>query len=179
MFGVEKILPLAIKARDHFDVALSNLEAGIGLSSGSVDVVSANQVIEHVVNVDAFVDECNRLLKPGGVAVISTENLAAWPNVVALALGSEPFSTNYSKRFYGVGNRFSRRQLTPIERGYIPHNSVPTFAALRHLFELADFTLIDTAGVHVVPLPNRALYALRQLGSRRSFYLSLTFRKRD
>lgn len=51
------------------------------------DVVVSNQVIEHVANVDKFCQEVHRTLKPGGYAVISTENASSWINVMAVAMG--------------------------------------------------------------------------------------------
>ncbi len=75
--------------------------------TSSFDVVHSNQVIEHVVRLDHFVTEIRRVLAPGGVAVVCTENLASWHNVGALALGYQPFSMTNVSNVRPIGNRFA------------------------------------------------------------------------
>jgi 2-polyprenyl-3-methyl-5-hydroxy-6-metoxy-1,4-benzoquinol methylase len=51
------------------------------------DLVHANQVIEHVSDVDHFAGEIFRVLRPGGKIIISTENASSWHNIFASILG--------------------------------------------------------------------------------------------
>src|SRR5262249_36968672 len=61
------------------DVA-SNPQANIVVSPGAplplpdngADVVLSAQVLEHVIDVDHYLAECRRVLKPGGVLLLST-----------------------------------------------------------------------------------------------------------
>jgi len=88
-------------------VKKADLNGMLPYDDDSFDVVHANQVIEHLHDTDTFVSEIYRILKPGGYALISTENLASWHNVVALALGFQPFSTaNFSNKG-SIGNPFA------------------------------------------------------------------------
>ncbi len=48
--------------------------AALPCRTGAVDVVVTLQVIEHVWNHGEFVDECRRVLGPGGLLVVSTPN---------------------------------------------------------------------------------------------------------
>lgn len=48
--------------------------AALPLADGTADVVVSLQVIEHVWNHPQFVAECLRVLRPGGVLVLSTPN---------------------------------------------------------------------------------------------------------
>src|SRR5947209_327665 len=90
-----------------FDVRVGDLEEPWPFDDASFDVVHANQVIEHVKRLDHFVAEIRRVVRPTGIAVVCTENLASWHNVVALALGYQPFSaTNISSR-RPIGNPFA------------------------------------------------------------------------
>ena len=83
--------------RRGYDVRVGDLEERWPFDDSTIDVVHANQVIEHVRRLDHFVGEVRRVLRPDGVAVTCTENLASWHNVAALALGFMPFSlTNVS-----------------------------------------------------------------------------------
>ena len=54
------------------------------------DVIIASQIIEHLWNIDGFLREIKKYLKPTGYAVISTPNLASLHNRIFLALGKQP-----------------------------------------------------------------------------------------
>jgi 2-polyprenyl-3-methyl-5-hydroxy-6-metoxy-1,4-benzoquinol methylase len=62
-------------------------------------------MIEHLRDTDGFMIELQRVLKPGGIAVISTNNLASWHNIVALMLGAQPFPADVSSNF-AIGKLF-------------------------------------------------------------------------
>ncbi len=49
----------------------------------SVDVVLSNEAISHYADVEVFLDECARVLRPGGVLVISDGNNGANPRIRA------------------------------------------------------------------------------------------------
>jgi SAM-dependent methyltransferase len=56
------------------------------------DVVHCSQVIEHLHNTRLFVQEIHRVLKRGGAAFITSENLTSFLNLGAMALGYTPFT---------------------------------------------------------------------------------------
>jgi SAM-dependent methyltransferase len=58
----------------------------------SVDVVIANQVLEHLKNIWLPMGEMFRVLRPGGALILSVPNLASLHNRVLLALGLQPTS---------------------------------------------------------------------------------------
>jgi len=62
------------------------------------DAVSALELIEHLFDPDHFLDEVYRVLKPEGIFVLSTPNLASIYNRIALLFGYQPFSMNPSSR---------------------------------------------------------------------------------
>ncbi|MFC1907642.1 class I SAM-dependent methyltransferase [Chloroflexota bacterium] len=81
-------------------------EAKFPFQDESFDAVCANQVIEHLSNTDGFIKEIHRLLKPGGYAVISTPNLAAWTSIVFLLLGwQNPIQLMYAVNYFGQGGQ--------------------------------------------------------------------------
>jgi ubiquinone/menaquinone biosynthesis C-methylase UbiE len=78
-------------------VTKSDLNIRLPLEMNSFDVVVSNQVIEHLFYPIRFMKEIYRILKPGGYAVVSTENLASWDNIAALIFGNTPFSMDCEK----------------------------------------------------------------------------------
>lgn len=88
------------RARDRgVPVVRGSLEPpGLPLASGGADVVVLNEVIEHLVDTDAALDELRRVLRPGGHLLLTTPNLAAWFNRAALLLGVQPVFSEVSLR---------------------------------------------------------------------------------
>jgi SAM-dependent methyltransferase len=56
---------------------LTSTGSTIDLPDHSVDIVFAGESIEHVFNVDAFLDEVHRVLVPGGTFIVTTPNADA------------------------------------------------------------------------------------------------------
>src|SRR5947208_3548387 len=108
VYGLEIVVERAELARARgFDVRAGNLEEVWPFEDASVDVLHANQVIEHVRRLDHFVTELKRVLRPEGRAIVCTENLASWHNVIALTLGYQPFSLTNISTVRPLGNRFA------------------------------------------------------------------------
>lgn len=59
---------------------------------GEFSALVAADVIEHIVDTDAFVSELRRVTRPGGLLVVTTPNLAFWLSRLRLALGRVPWS---------------------------------------------------------------------------------------
>jgi SAM-dependent methyltransferase len=54
------------------------------------DLVIAAEVIEHIVETDAFLANCAAVLKPGGTLILTTPNLLFWINRLRMLLGKTP-----------------------------------------------------------------------------------------
>src|SRR3954470_10773868 len=77
--GVESVAERAELARARgVAVVVADVTEGLPFDDASFDAMVSNQVIEHVHDTDRFVSECLRVLAPGGIAVVSTENLSSW-----------------------------------------------------------------------------------------------------
>ena len=153
--GVEFIEAHADKARTlGIRVHVGDLDAGLPYPDESFDTVHSNQVIEHVRFTDVFLTEIRRVLKPGGLACISTNNLASWHNVAALAMGFQPFPMHVSDELT-VGNpiHFDRGKPHP-DRGRA-HLRMFTGRALSELCAHHRLEQVRLRTVGYYPLPPR------------------------
>ncbi len=174
--GVEVVEEAARKAAAN-GVRVVRADLGQPLSelpSGRFDLVHANQVIEHVPNVDLFVSEVFRLLKPGGHAVISTENGSSWHNVFAAMLGWQIFSlTNVSSLRAGLGNPFAIQRGGTAYTGTWTHKTIFNYRGLLEMFEAHGFRETKIAGAGYFPLPA----FLGRVDPRHSAFITILARK--
>jgi 2-polyprenyl-3-methyl-5-hydroxy-6-metoxy-1,4-benzoquinol methylase len=79
VIGVDVSEPVCAHARNRYglDVRLGSAEQ-IPLHENSVDVVVSFETIEHVPDPGRFLDECVRVLAPGGMLVVSTPDKAVY-----------------------------------------------------------------------------------------------------
>jgi 2-polyprenyl-3-methyl-5-hydroxy-6-metoxy-1,4-benzoquinol methylase len=78
VIGVDVCNETCEHARSKYGIDARRGEAiAIPLPNASVDVIVSFETIEHVKSPDAFLDECVRVLAPGGILIISTPNAFA------------------------------------------------------------------------------------------------------
>lgn len=116
-------------------------ENSIPFEDNSFDAILCGEVIEHLVDPDHLLDEISRTLTPGGVCVLTTPNLAAWVNRIALFLGWQPFHTAVSFR-HEVG----RPGFLSSGGARLDHLRVFTYGALRELLGLHHFRILEVTG---------------------------------
>lgn len=152
---------------------------------GKFDVVFSSQVIEHLHNTRLFVEEAYRVLKPGGSAIVMSENLSSLLNCFALLLGYTPFSLMQVCGRY-LGNPLGLHYLEPLEEplamddpafsGVTGHVRVLTVPQAKELFELAGFQA-DVRSVAILPLPDWLSRLLEKRVRRRGHYLIISAKK--
>lgn len=129
----------------------TDIESHWPLPTNTFSVVTAIQVLEHVINPDHLLEEAHRVLLPDGILLITTPNLAAWFNRVVLLLGFQPFFLEASTKDKTVGLSFTRR-LT-IQRDPVGHIHVFTLPALKDLLEINGFIIEKAIGGRIDYLP--------------------------
>jgi SAM-dependent methyltransferase len=157
VLGVEVDEDAARLAEERgIDVLRADLNQPLPIADAEFDIVVSNQVIEHLGDTDRFVSESFRIVRPGGLVVTSTENLASWHNIIALVAGWQPFSlTNISQTRLGVGNPLAvHRGETPVSTLHA-HNRVFAYRGLRELYEAHGFEVECVTGVGYFPLASR------------------------
>jgi SAM-dependent methyltransferase len=177
--AVEIVPEYAEAARSRgFDVQTGDLDARWPFEDASFDVVHANQVIEHVKRLDHFVGEIRRVLVPGGLTIVCTENLASWHNVGALALGYQPFSlTNISNDRF-IGNPFALHAGESPPGEATRHIYVITLTALRDIFSTQGLAVEASWGTGYHPLPGRLAERLAAIDPRHAHFIAVVARKR-
>ncbi len=78
MEGVEPAASIAAAARAQGLKVRTGLLKDVGFAAASFDAVTLFEVIEHLKEPLMLLRECHRVLKPGGLLVLSTGNAASW-----------------------------------------------------------------------------------------------------
>lgn len=159
-YGIEIVRSRANLAKKKgINVSSTSLSKKLPYKDNYFDLVHSNQVIEHLYDLDIFISEIHRVLKPGGISIISTENPASWHNIFALLMGWQMFSTtNISVKKRSIGNPlaiFANENFTFKEKGANlawEHNKLVTPRALRELLLVHGFKVIDSIGAGYHPL---------------------------
>jgi ubiquinone/menaquinone biosynthesis C-methylase UbiE len=129
---------------------VGDLNKKIGFPSKKFDVIIANQVFEHLHDLDAFMAEMYRILDDKGYLIISTENLSSWHNIVALIMGWQPFSlASATKKRTSIGNPYS---MLDIIKDYNIHYRVFSFDGLYDFFKVHNFKTVDVKGAGYFPI---------------------------
>jgi SAM-dependent methyltransferase len=130
--GIEIVGERARLARDRgVEVVIADLNRRLPLADESFDLVHANQVIEHVGDIDLFLSEVARVLRPAGEVVLSTESASSWHNVAAAAIGWQMFSlTNVSPRAAAIGNPWALHRSTTHELPSWTHKTIFSYRGL-------------------------------------------------
>jgi SAM-dependent methyltransferase len=113
------------------------------------DVIYCGEVIEHVFNPDALLEDLARLMGRDSVLVLSTPNLAYWVNRLLLLVGISPLFVENSARVK-LGRRFRFLGQSNETQGHI---RLFTYRAMRDLLELQQFELLRVRPVPVWNLP--------------------------
>lgn len=132
----------------------SDLNEEFPFEDNFFDVVHANQVIEHISNLDYFISEIFRILKAGGYIIISTENGSSWHNIFASVMGWQIFSlTNVSAKKLSIGNPLSIHRDKIINLSSWSHKTIFNYRGLKEVFMVYNFRDIAIRGAGYYPLP--------------------------
>jgi len=142
-------------------------------SDQEFEVIVSNQVIEHLFYPIKFLREVYRILKPGGYAVISTENLASWDNIIALILGYTPFSMEFDEGIKKLGNPLSHHEKEVDPNYKTPHVRIFTYRGLLEAFKFVGFTIEKIVGAGHISM----LSIFESIDARHSRFITVKARK--
>ncbi len=122
----EAVKNLKDKGINAFKIDLNNED--FPFEDGYFDAVSHLGVIEHVINPPMLVNKIHRILRKGGVFIISTPNIAYIKHRIRAIIGKSP-STSDDTTIYKGG-----------------HLHYFTFSEMRELLEKAGFKVVGCKG---------------------------------
>jgi SAM-dependent methyltransferase len=149
------------------------------------DVVHCAQVIEHLHNTRLFIQEMKRVLKPGGTALVTSENLTSFLNLGAMALGYTPFTLMRACGWY-LGNPLGLHYQEHVDEA-IPITD-PAFAGVtghiralsvlqaKEFFERLEFPA-EVSSIGLMPFPDWLGRKLESLMPRRGHLLLIKAKK--
>lgn len=119
-------------AKKGFKAIQVDFNQALPFKANQFDCVISLEVIEHLVKAEDFLLEAYRILKPDGILIISTPNIAWWGYRLFVLFGQPPKKEGYHLRFF-------------------------TDRTLRYYLNQAGFQVIKSASFTTVPLLNKLL----------------------
>lgn len=121
------------KARTRgFRTVKQDLGKKMPVKDNSFDTVISNQVIEHVYDTDFYLADIYRILKPGGILLITTPNAASLTDRLRVLIGKLPIAAEVSTR-YRLGDK----------NPPAGHIRLYTFEQLRHQLKRTGFKVVE------------------------------------
>lgn len=125
------------------------------IADHSMDLVHANMVIEHIEKLDPFMNEIMRVLKPGGFAILSTENGSSWHNIIASIMGWQIFSSTNITTKANVGNPMAIYRYEPMTSPpSMMHKTIFYYLGFIEFFKAQGFLVKKVMGSGYYPLPS-------------------------
>jgi 2-polyprenyl-3-methyl-5-hydroxy-6-metoxy-1,4-benzoquinol methylase len=154
------IVPQELAKIARFKSVDLNSESLLDRFEGPFDLIFCGEVVEHLFDPDALLDDVRALMAPDAVLLLSTPNLAYLLNRLLLVGGISPmFLENSARRKLG-----RRTKLLGQGNETQGHIRLFTYRAMRDLLELQQLELVRVHGVPVWSNPLDRLIAKLPVG---------------
>jgi len=161
--GVDLVDSVEEKPTSEFRFATCDLnEEELPFETASFNLVFSNHVVEHLFNTEHFFSELGRVVRLGGLAVVSTPNLAWWVNRLLLVLGIQPVGTETGTQSVAYGMGLLRRRF----QSFHPAGHIRPFTpgALSDMGHAAGLKTIGWWGQNSSPVSRWAPRLSRSIG---------------
>ena len=167
--GIEIAEEKAKEAKSKgIEVLVRDASANFPFDDEYFEVIVANQVLEHVIDIDNMLRESKRVLKRDGVLVLSTPNLCSLLQRLLVFVGRQPTTLHVSE--IQVGNFLKGVKAS----GHVHAFSPP---ALSDLVQYHGFKIERFVGVGFYPFGAGLARVLAKLSRNTSVYLIVKARK--
>jgi len=169
---------------------IADLNKSVPLKNESIDVILASDVLEHLYSTNLFIAETFRVLKPGGILVVDTPNLASWHNIFALIIGIQPFSgpniTTMEDSDLDIVRKMHRLTHGLNEEGEFEEHSeleltrhivVIAYTSLKNLLKSVGFRIEKEYGLGYYPFPPFIAHIFQHIDIRHTHHLVMKIRK--
>ncbi len=108
--------------------------------SEKFDLIVCGEVIEHMADVDAFIEKLKRMLDKGGYLLLTIPNLSSLFNKISILFGWQPRGINPSRKI--LLNPFTKYDYN------WGHVSMFTFNAIKKFLRENGFEILKVGGTH-------------------------------
>jgi SAM-dependent methyltransferase len=171
------------------DARKADLSLPWPVADGECDVVMSSQNIEHMHRTMFYAGELFRILRPGGRAIVLTENLSGWANIAALSFGWQPFSSTPLDGHI-IGCPLAHMADVKLERfsilteafeagitGAAAHVCVLAYRGLRDVMQKTGFEILGYGSTGYAPFWGAPSRFLCRIDPRHGHFLALEARK--
>ncbi|SBW22490.1 type 11 methyltransferase [Candidatus Protofrankia californiensis] len=116
----------------HIPLVQADLTCPLPFRSATLDGIFAGEIVEHLFDPVAFLEECRRVLVPGGAVVVTTPNLATLQDRIRFLIGRSP------------------RQVDPHHPYLKLHIRPFTYSSLARTFDLCGFRIVGFRSNYVI-----------------------------
>jgi SAM-dependent methyltransferase len=115
IYGTDVVMFQNIDSRIKFKIWDSN-NSILDFPDNYFDLITSNQVIEHLSDIDNYFENISRVLKKNGIFIVSSNNLSSWHNIFALSAGFMPFDLqSFSRKTASSGNPLGIHNNEPVD----------------------------------------------------------------
>jgi hypothetical protein len=130
------------------------------VASESQDCVYGLSVLEHLLMPCAFIVECRRVLRPGGMLVLLTPNISTYFTALLVLIGRMPSSGPHPDSLALLSSEELvklhdvAKEDSPDDHPVHRHLVVFSFLVLRKFLGMSGFEIESARGFGLYPLPN-------------------------
>jgi len=157
VYGVDISKTALAKGKKLYkDIKFKRADAEVKLpfKDKKFDLVVSGNHIEHLVDVDGYLRELNRVTRKGGVMILTTPNLGSWLNRILLLFGKQPYfldaSLTKTLPIFKIGNYTFPEKLDYPSSG---HLRLYTLDMLKKLLFEHGFRTTDSKGAMMLEKP--------------------------
>lgn len=113
------------------------------------DLITSMDIIEHLTNSDNLLNEVFRVLKPGGVFLVSSPNIGSWLSIISLLFGYLPPSYEISLE-HRIGKPFGEKVKIPLAEKPVGHIKPYNLRSLKEHLEIIGFKIQDVQSTRLI-----------------------------